>query len=206
MANLNAPLGFVPIFKSNDCIATPREYLVDSSNATAMAKGDLIVLEADGNCGVYADSGTTAVVGLIGSFDSCRYTDGNGKLVQGTYLPASTAATIYVYDDKDQEYLVQCDPGGSVAVNSSLVGENVNILASQAPVRFGSGGHSTMQLDTSTHGTLTTVTCHIKRLWIAPDNVYSTTESASRYAKVVATLLNHFNQTAAPASGLAAGV
>lgn len=206
MANANAPTGFEPVFTMSGSEAAVHEYTVDSSNAAAMAAGDLVLFEADGNCAIYADSGTTAVVGCIGVFASCRYTDSTGHLRYSSYLPASTAATILVYDDPLQEFSVQCDAGGSVAIDSSLIGENFNILASQTPIQIGPSGHSRMQLDTSTHGTLTTVTCHATRLLKKPDNVYSATESTSRYARLVVRILNHFNSGAAPASGLAAGI
>jgi hypothetical protein len=92
MANPDNRKGFTPVAP----ILASRPYAVDSSNATAIFRGDVIQAEDDGNVAPATAGGLM----LLGATDD--------------YLAATTAGTVFVYSDPDQEFLAQDDGAGTL--------------------------------------------------------------------------------------------
>ena len=137
MANVDAPNGF-RVTKKNEPLTL---YPVDSSNSTAIFKGDLVKLEADGNIAPAEAGAGNVVVGVaVGLQDS------NGKALE--YLPASTAGYALVADDPRCLFVVQADSGTSVA--ASDVGATADHVAGAGSTISGDSAH---ELDSSDIGT-----------------------------------------------------
>lgn len=97
MANNDIPYGFQP-----SPLVRVRRYKTDASNTTAIAPGDVVMLEADGNIAA-ATAGSTAAFGV--SVD---------------YIAAATAGNVMVTDHPDQEYEAQDDGAGATPAQTSL--------------------------------------------------------------------------------------
>jgi hypothetical protein len=78
--------------------------------ATAIYPGDLTAMNSGGKVTVAA-AGGTQLVGVAASYKS------------------ATGTTVLVYDDPDQQFLVQDDASGSTVIVQSMVGLNFDILA-----------------------------------------------------------------------------
>ncbi len=102
MANIDNPRGFRAVRHLSGAIPPTRRYSIDSSNATAIFRGDLVKIEADGNIACAGAGDGTAVIGAVAS---CY--DSNKKPV--SYIPASTAGYADVWDDPDTIFAVQAD-------------------------------------------------------------------------------------------------
>ena len=146
MANANEPTGFklVNSFAGAESVGTIEIY-VDSSNATAIFKGDAISIEADGNAkrSASADGGIVAGIAVaISTIDSF----GNRK--PALYLPATTAGYIqYVPAAPGMTFEIQAD---------DMVAQTA--IGATADFALGSGGStltgiSSYQLDASDVGT-----------------------------------------------------
>jgi|HubBroStandDraft_1064217.scaffolds.fasta_scaffold16794_2 hypothetical protein len=144
MANTNAPFGIRPYaYRSGAPYnGAVRTYYVPVGNATALYFGDPVVLitnSGDGN-GVQtveiATAGSTSGISLtyaiLGSFQGISNNAGQTTipLLQSAtpYLPASTAAYIYVADDPTLLYIGQEDSVGG-ALASGAAGRNVSLVA-----------------------------------------------------------------------------
>lgn len=156
MANPNTPYGLRPY---SDMSGKPyngavRTYYVPAGNATALYLGDpvnLVSNSADAN-GVPAVEIATAGSGnqVLGAFLGMSNNAGSAIItVQWTtpvYLPASTAAYIYVSDDPFLLYAIQEDSvGGAMAAGAG--GGNANLVAGSGNTVTGQSG---WQLDSST--------------------------------------------------------
>ena len=176
MANPNTPYGLRPYSYVHGApyAGAVRIYAVPANNGTALYYGDpvkLITNSSDAN-------GVQNVV--IGSAGGGAYTLGSfmgvannaGQLVipvlqnQTPYLPASTAAYVYVTDDPTILYAIQEDGlGGAMVAGAS--GRNADLVS-------GSGSTITSQsgwmLDSSTLQTTNTLQLRIIQLLQEPDN------------------------------------
>jgi len=119
MANRDAPRGLTPSRHLTGGNAfSMNAYSVDSSNATAIFPGDAMILEADGNVAPYTSGGGV----LIGV---CAGVDGDFDNLTRRYLPASTAGTVWIYDDPDIVFEVQTD--GTITADDA--GNNADVTA-----------------------------------------------------------------------------
>ncbi len=157
MANVNGPFGLRPFAMAWGGYYTgaARTYYVPATNTTALFLGDPIALisnSSDGN-GVPAVEIATAGVGnfFLGAMMGVSNNAGASVItVQWTtpvYVPANTAAYIYVSDDPQTLYAVQ--ENGAMASGAS--GGGVDLVAGSGSTVTGFSG---WQLNSSTlaHG------------------------------------------------------
>jgi len=105
LANINRPNGF----HAQPPYCSPHMYEVDADSATAVFKGNMMMLNADG----YAANATAASAALLGSTDD--------------FLAGSTAGEITIHDDPDQLYSAQDDGSGTPAQTD--IGNNADHVA-----------------------------------------------------------------------------
>lgn len=165
MANKDAPQGARPLrhltggnaFRMNP-------YPVDSSNATAIFIGDFVKLEDDGN--VAPAAAGNRILGVCGGVD------GDYDNLTRRYLPATTAGTVWVYDDPDIVFAIQED-----SVSATLAATNVGNLANHVA---GTGSTTTSisahELDSDGTGT-GTAGLRILRAVDRADNVVGETNA-----------------------------
>ena len=210
MANPNTPNGFVYSHRlSGGKGPVLREYPLATTNEP-LAKGDLVSILAAGSVDrTCTDGGAvhdqTVVIGVC---DSIIYKDATGRLHDTTYVGAAqgddtrtlgngTGAIVRVAVGTDNVFSVQCDSGGATAITQSLVGNAADPVALEAtdPTQQGNGGHSIMELDTSTAGSGADL-FHIIDLDRRVGMDFSSTEANSRYGRVLVCFNEHlFAQT-----------
>ena len=163
MANVNAPVGFVPLRHLTGGVIRPNEYPIASGQTGSMASGDIVTLNSSGTL-IRGTAGGTA----LGVFYGVEYidTDGNVRFekVWTTATATKDAATAkaYVYDDPNITYRVQCN-GAFAAVNA---GELANVTIGTLNSVY---GHSTDELDIATLAATSKV-LRILRLIDYPNN------------------------------------
>ena len=141
MANLNAPFGLNPVGKIGSGPSQKMsEYKVTND---AIFQGDPVALGS----GVIAQCGASAAA--CGVFWGANYDDSDGKPQFRNNVPASQAATAFVYDDPYQVFEVQGDAGGSAVSAQTNVGQKANYVQDTDGVNNGVSGY---QLDTSNLG------------------------------------------------------
>ena len=164
MANPNSPFGLRPYANiwGAPYSGAARVYYVPASNATALYLGDPLVTitnSSDGNgiqtVGIAAAGGGTNV---LGSFGGIAPNAGLTviPLLQSTpaYLPALTAAYVYVTDDPFLLYQIQ--ENGSMVSGAS--GRNADLVAGTGSTITGLSG---WQLNSSTLATTSTLQLRI---------------------------------------------
>lgn len=161
MANADRPNGLHPVRHLMGSPIVANEYSVDSSNATAIFPGDVVIMEADGKIAPYTGTGGGNVLGVMAGL---KDVSGNLSL---QYLAASTAGTVLVYDDPYIIFEAQEDDGGT-ALAATSVGANVDLLATAGSTTTQNSRH---ELDRSTIAT-TTAQCRLLRLVPRVDNAY----------------------------------
>lgn len=139
MANRDAPRGAHPVrhLTGGNAFAM-NEYPVDSSNGTAIFPGDFMILEADGNVAPYTSGGGNLIgvcAGVKGDFDN----------LTRRYLPASTAGTVFIYDDPNIIFEVQSD-GTTEAVDK---GQNCDVTATAGSTTTSISAHEASATTTS---------------------------------------------------------
>lgn len=80
------------------------------ATAARILPGDFVTLRADG-VAIVATAGVTQLLGVAASYKSSTYT------------------TVLVYDDPDQQFLIQDDGGGTTSLSSAKFGLNGDIVA-----------------------------------------------------------------------------
>lgn len=135
MANTNALVGFRPVGSmSGSWEAHVRHEPVDSSNATAIFPGDVIIREADGNVAP-APAGSTQILGV------CVGIVPDKDNLSRKHLPASTAGTVLVCEDPYVILEVQEDAiGGALALTA--IGTNADHVAGAGSTVTGISGHT----------------------------------------------------------------
>lgn len=176
MANPNTPYGLRPYAYMSGAPynGAVRTYYVPSGNATALYFGDpvqIVTNSSDGN-GVQTAEIASAGGGtyVLGSFVGISNNAGTATIPllqsQTPYLPASTAAYIYVSDDPFLLYAIQEDSVGGAMV-SGASGRNADLVA-------GAGSTVTSQsgwmLDSSTLQTTNTLQLRIIQMLQEADN------------------------------------
>lgn len=162
MANADRPRGATPVRHQNGgtCLQmTP--YGVDASNSTAIFLNDFMIAEADGYVAPYTGTGGGNLLGVAGGV-----ADDYGDLTR-MYLPASTAGTIWVYDDPDMVFECQEDDAGT-ALTVAARGANCDVLATAGSTTTSKSAH---EIDRST---VTSATAQLRLLRLTPrdDNAY----------------------------------
>lgn len=180
MANPNTPYGLRPYAYMSGAPynGAVRTYYVPVGNATALYFGDpvqIVTNSSDGN-GVQTAEIATAGGGtyVLGSFVGISNNAGTATIPllqsQTPYLPASTAAYIYVSDDPFLLYAIQEDSVGGALV-SGASGRNADLVA-------GAGSTVTSQsgwmLDSSTLNTTNTLQMRIIQMLQESDNAVGT--------------------------------
>ncbi len=182
MANVNGPFGLRPYAYAwggpyNGAVSV---YYVPATNATALFIGDPIALigsssDANGVPGVkIATAGATNY--FLGPFLGMANNAGEAVItVQWTtpvYLPASTAAYIYVADDPNLVHAIQEDSVGS-ALTAAAAGGNADLVAGTGSTVTGFSGWQ-LQSSSVTHGTDATAQLRIMRALQQQDNAIGT--------------------------------
>ena len=141
MANLNAPFGLNPVGKIGSGPSQKMsEYKVTND---AIFQGDPVALGS----GVIAQCAAGAAA--CGVFWGANYNNSDGKPQFRNNVPASQAATAFVYDDPYQVFEIQGDAGGSAVSAQTDVGQKANYVIDTDGVNNGVSGY---QLDTSNLG------------------------------------------------------
>ena len=141
MANLNAPFGLNPVGKIGSGPSQKMsEYKVTND---AIFQGDPVALGS----GVIAQCAAGAAA--CGVLWGANYNNSDGKPQFRNNVPASQAATAFVYDDPYQVFEIQGDAGGSAVSAQTDVGQKANYVIDTDGVNNGVSGY---QLDTSNLG------------------------------------------------------
>lgn len=173
MPNANTPFGLRPysMLSGAPYNNAVRTYYVPSSNGTALYIGDPVVTvtnSSDGN-GVQTVAIATAGGGasVLGAFLGISNNAGVTTIPllqhQPVYLPASTAAYVYVSDDPFLLYLIQ-ENGGMV---SGASGRNADLVAGAGSTATGQSG---WQLNSASLQTTATLQLRIVQMLQQSDN------------------------------------
>lgn len=142
MANIDRPNGLRPIrmLDGSPYNASVMSFPVDSSNGTAIFKGDLIKLEDDGNVAPSGAGGAVlgVCVGVVVN-RAVAATEHPG------YLPASTAGNVLVEIGRNVVFEIQEDSVGGAMVATN-VGSNGDVAAGAGSTTT---GRSAYELDSS---------------------------------------------------------
>lgn len=136
MANVDRPFGLVPTRHGGG--GTPQrlgEYEIASGLAEDIFSGDPVVIQGSGRTIALATAGDANL--LTGIFAGVQYTDANGDVQFRPFWPTGTVATgpirgqtnpiCFVYDDPDQEFVVQVSASAGLVVAD--VGQMANFVA-----------------------------------------------------------------------------
>lgn len=143
MSAVAAPFGLVPAYHPTG-LERAMAYTIAGAYATAIFKGDPVILNATGS--VIAG---TAAADLLGVFDGVEYVDPTGKPTYSNFWPAAqailagTVPTVYVWDQPDTVFAVQAN--GSVPATA---------IGNQADVVMGAGSTQTGLSTTAMSATL----------------------------------------------------
>lgn len=142
MANTDRPSGLRPVgtISGAPWQGHVRSYPVDSSNGTAIFRGDPIKLEDDGNV-----APATAGDLLLGVCVGVEVSRTVAATEHPGYLPASTAGTVMVCVGPDVIYEIQEDSVGGAMVATN-VGSNGDIAVTAGSTTT---GNSKVELDSS---------------------------------------------------------
>lgn len=147
MTNVNAPLGFRPLGRSDGApyAGAIRTYRVANAYATSIFMGDTVKFL------------TTGVIALAaagdqfrGVFMGCEYLDSTNKLIKSPYWPASTAlfganlqnSWMKVIDDPNMEFEAQMN--AAMTGGQADIGANYRLIAGTGST---GSGLSAQQLD-----------------------------------------------------------
>jgi hypothetical protein len=177
MANTNAPFGLRPYsyMSGGPYNGAVRTYYVPVGNGTALYMGDPVMLvtnSSDGNgvqtVGIASAGGGAQV---LGAFQGISNSAGQAVITlqqsQPVYLPAATAAYVYVSDDPFLLYLIQ-ENGGMV---SGASGRNADLVAGTGSTVTAQSG---WQLNSATLQTTATLQLRMIQLLQQGDNAVGT--------------------------------
>lgn len=176
MANVNAASGFQPYAYAWGAPwgGAVRTYYVPVGNGTALYLGDpvqIITNSSDGNgvqtCEIATAGGGATCSGVfMGISNNAGQTTIPVLQSESVYLPASTAAYIYVADDPFLLFRAQEDGVGGAMV-SGASGRNADMVAGSGSTVTGLSG---WQIDSSTLATTNTLQLRIIQLLQQSDN------------------------------------
>lgn len=127
MANADTPFGF----KATGVMYGLQPFDVDSSNSTAIFRGDMIMAEVDGNVAP-ATAGSTALIGSVAGSTTVSYS-------AKTLVAATTAGTVLAHWDPDQMYIAQSQTGDTSAQTALFA--NADHVAGSGSTVTGLSGH-----------------------------------------------------------------
>ena len=116
MANVNAPYGLRPVRHNSGGEVRSNEYPITASYTTAIYRGDLVEMAADGSITVCA----AANADNLGVFGGCQYDDAQGNHHYSPYWPGTASCTnikATVYDDPNIIFTIQSDATGWAAAD-----------------------------------------------------------------------------------------
>lgn len=152
MANADTPMGFMPLRHAAGGVGAPRssEYSFASGFATALFRGDVVVLTSGLIARAAASSGT--ILGVVRGFEWTD-TDGIPKFTPNWVASVATlnaaAVKVHVWDDPNIEYRCQCDTG-TAYVEATSRGVAYDIILTHAGSTF--TGQSGMELNLNESG------------------------------------------------------
>lgn len=164
MANADTPVGASPVNTDGSPYTGPlRRYDVDSSNSTAIFRGDFVVQEADGNI-TPATAGTgNDILGVAVGID---INPAEEKTEYPGYLPASTSGSVLVAPADSAYFVIQEDSvGGTFAATDK--GARTRIVTGSGSTLTGLSAH---ELDSSNVGTGATEQIQLMYPVDRPDN------------------------------------
>lgn len=199
MANVNNVNGFKPVgtLSGSPWQGSVRQYSLDATHS-AIAKGDLVQMTADGYPDLYA-AGETQLLGVVvGCLDHVAVDvlgkQGDSFLSTGAvtldipgknYIAANTAGVILVATAPDI-ILEGIEDGDTDPLELADVGQNVEIIGGGPD---STTGLSDMYIDSSSHNTTNTLPLRLLGLAQRPDNEYISGGQA--YTRWLVTPANH---------------
>jgi len=170
MANVDKAFGLRPLGNLSATGAQKQfGYQIADNQSGAIYQGDLVTLK-DGYILKFLPASHTAAVGV---FNGCNYIDPtSGKPTWKNYYPGSvniTQGTIVadVIDDPNQLFLIQADED----VEQADFGKNADVVGTGGSTTT---GVSTMELDSSSIATTSSLNLKLVGLWDVPGNALGT--------------------------------
>lgn len=175
MANVSRT-GFYPLrtLQGNPWNGQAVQFDVDASNDTAIFIGDVVIMEADGNC-AEAAAGSVNIIGVCvgigtsGNVDHGTAGYWNAANLEARHLAATTAGVIQVCTDPFMLYIAEEDNDTSDLALTDR-GSAVDIIAGSGSTTTGISGHV---LDSSS-ASATDGQFKIIELWDDPNNAVGT--------------------------------
>lgn len=164
MANADTPVGASPVNADGSPYTGPlRSYDVDSSNGTAIFRGDFVAQEADGNITPATAGAGNDILGVAVGID---IDPAEEKTEYPGYLPASTSGSVLVAPAASAYFVIQEDSvGGTLAAADK--GARANFVAGSGSTLTGLSAH---EIDSSGAGTGATLQLQLMYPVDRPDN------------------------------------
>lgn len=188
MANVNRPMGLVPIAAGAGEIRT-RKYYVAAGASQKIRIGDPVTISGSSDargCPSVVRSTVGSGYRITGAVTGVAPVDPlitTAPDLNSTALAASTAGYVWVADDPFQYFMIQ-DDGTGYVLSAGDVGRNTNLVSTV------SGG---LEMDATPLSTTTSYQLNIKRLIDSPDNAFGS------YANWAVTINTH---TSLPDGGI----
>ena len=170
MANVDKAFGLRPLGNLSATGAQKQfGYQIADNQSGAIYQGDLVTLK-DGYILKFLPASHTAAVGV---FNGCNYIDPtSGKPTWKNYYPGSvniTQGTIVadVIDDPNQLFIIQADED----IEQADFGKNADVVGTGGSTTT---GVSTMELDSSSIATTSSLNLKLVGLWDVPGNALGT--------------------------------
>lgn len=164
MANADTPVGASPVNTDGSPYTGPlRSYDVDSSNATAIFRGDFVVQEADGNITPATAGATNRILGVAVGID---IDPAEEKTEYPGFLPASTEGSVLVAPADSAYFVIQEDSVGST-LGADAKGARANFVAGSGSTLTGLSAH---EIDSSSEATDATLQLQLMYPVDRPDN------------------------------------
>lgn len=164
MSNADTPVGASPVNTDGSPYTGPlRRYEVDSSNGTAIFRGDFVVQEADGNVTPATAGATNRILGCVVGID---IDPAEEKTEYPGYLPASTAGHVLVAPAESAYFVMQEDSVGS-SLGADARGARADFIDGSGSTLTGLSAH---EIDSSTEGTGATLQLQLMYPVDRPDN------------------------------------
>lgn len=116
MANENKPFGLKAVRHNSGGEIRTNDYPIAASYTTAIYRGDLVEMAADGSI-TYA---AAANADNLGVFAGCEYVNAAGEVKFSSYWPGTASCTnikAHVYDDPNIIFAIQSDATGWAAAD-----------------------------------------------------------------------------------------
>ena len=186
--NTNVPNGLNPVRDGGSGYYTGgvNRYRIPATDATAMAKGDPVVITGDADGRGYADikavlPGETAMTGVLTGFEPIPSRE------QPNHRLASTERYALVADDASYECLIQANG----VVTPDMIGQNVDFAVGPVRANYGQSGY---QADVATVGAADTLPMQITGIFDAPDNQLTNEVGAAITNVTLKVRLNNSNR------------